>query len=70
MFGTGNRLNNFVPLICGLTFALPNAWVQLPSIGLGPVNIELQDIATDLSEPIEIAYPNDGSNRLFIVELA
>ena len=51
-----------VALFSGATFA------QLPNIPLGSVNIEVQDLATGLNAPLEMAYPNDGSNRLFIVE--
>ena len=67
-FQMGKRTIDFVILIGAVTLALPAAFAQLPSIQPGFVTIELQDIATGLNAPLEMAYPNDGSNRLFIVE--
>jgi glucose/arabinose dehydrogenase len=51
-----------------LTIAVVTGFAQLPSIPPGYINIELQEIVTGLHAPVKMAYPNDGTNRLFIVE--
>lgn len=51
-----------------LALAVSPGWAQLPNIPQGSVIVELQDLASGLNAPLEMAYPNDGSNRLFIVE--
>jgi len=47
--------------------ATPTATPLLPRIGKGPVRVELQAVATGLVSPVDLVSPNDGSNRLFIV---
>jgi glucose/arabinose dehydrogenase len=54
--------------ISALALFVSSASAQLPNITTGYVNIEVQNLATNLNAPLEMAYPNDGSNRLFIVE--
>lgn len=60
----------FPVLIFGTVIFVARGFAQLPNIPIGPVTIELEEIATGLNTPAEMAYPNDGSNRLFIVEQA
>lgn len=62
------RPAHFLALSFGLAMAISPCSAQLPAIPTGYINIELEEIATGLHAPIEMAYPNDGSNRLFIVE--
>ncbi|HEX8678817.1 MAG TPA: PQQ-dependent sugar dehydrogenase [Chthoniobacterales bacterium] len=56
--------------ICCLALAAlaQNSHAQLPSIPVGRVIVEVQQVATGLSSPVEIVPVNDGSGRLFILE--
>src|SRR3954447_10742335 len=45
-----------------------SANAQLPDILTGTVSIELRTVATGLTSPVELVMPNDGTNRLFIIE--
>lgn len=68
--GMFRGLVGFFALAFAASFFVSRACAQLASVPTGSVNIELQDIATGLNAPLEMAYPDDGSNRLFIVEQA
>jgi glucose/arabinose dehydrogenase len=40
----------------------------LPRIAKGPIRIELQAVATNLTAPVDFVSANDGTDRLFIVQ--
>ena len=50
------------------TTGITNA--QLPAIGEGHVQVELQSVVTGLSSPLDLVSADDGSGRLFVVEQA
>jgi glucose/arabinose dehydrogenase len=50
------------------SFVANFSFAQLPRIALGPVAVEVRQVATGLSSPVDLVSAHDGSNRLFIVE--
>jgi glucose/arabinose dehydrogenase len=45
-----------------------NSSAQLPDIPTGSISIEVQQVASGLTSPVDMVSPHDGTNRLFIVE--
>ena len=67
----GRQLNRPGWIALLAVFALAAAGcggVQHTSPMPGPVAISLQVVASGLSTPLDLEQPNDGSNRLFVVE--
>ena len=54
--------------ILALAFLGQISYGQLPSIPTGNISIEVQQVASGLSSPVDMVSANDGTNRLFIVE--
>jgi len=48
--------------------ATPSPTPVLPHIGKGPIRIELQQVASGLTSPVDFVSANDGSGRLFVVQ--
>ena len=48
--------------------ATPLPTPVLPRIGSGPIRIELQEVASGLTSPVDLITADDGSGRLFIVQ--
>jgi hypothetical protein len=46
----------------------PTPTPLLPRIAKGPIRIELQPVATNLTAPVDFVSANDGTDRLFIVQ--
>jgi glucose/arabinose dehydrogenase len=58
----------FIGIFLTAALAAVHAFAQLPDIALGPVAVEVQAVAGNLSSPVDLVSAHDGSNRLFIVE--
>lgn len=63
-----SRPIRILALSFGLSIRALPASAQLPAIPTGYINIELQEIVSGLHAPLKLVSPNDGTNRLFIVE--
>jgi glucose/arabinose dehydrogenase len=54
--------------ILALSFLAQISYGQLPPVPTGNISIEVQQVVSGLSSPVEMVSANDGTNRLFIVE--